>query len=303
MTQEPDLVSGDILDPRSVRAAVAGCDAMINAAAVYSLDPRQAGQALATNVRGTEIVLEAAVGAGFDPIVHVSSYVALLPSREVLTPDSPVGTGGPAYPRSKAQSELIARRFQSDGAPVVLSYPGAVAGPHDPHFGDTAFTLAMILRNRVPFALPGGWPVADVRYVADAHAAMLEPGRGPRRYLLGGHYTSWRDLYVALRRLTGRRLPAVSTPGALARASGRAMDAMQPLIPARLPLGYQGPWIVTRCAGTDDTATLVGLGTEPPSLEQTLADTIDWMVQAGHLPARTGRSGRTDATAGFLSHR
>jgi dihydroflavonol-4-reductase len=124
----PDLVSGDVLDPESVQAAVAGCDAVIHAPTVYSLDPRQAASVLATNARATEIVLEAAVKAGLDPIVYVSSYVALLPSRDVLTPDSPVGAGGPAYPRSKARSELIARRHQSAGAPVVTTYPGAVVG-------------------------------------------------------------------------------------------------------------------------------------------------------------------------------
>lgn len=149
--------------------------------------------------RATEIALEAAVRARPDPIVHVSSYVALLPSDDVLTPNSPVGVGGPAYPRSKAQSELVARRYQSAGAAVVTTYPGAVAGPHDPYFGDTAFTLSMILRNRVPFALPGRWTVAEVGYVAGAHAAMLEPGRGPRRYLLGGHNTTWNDLHASLR--------------------------------------------------------------------------------------------------------
>jgi dihydroflavonol-4-reductase len=282
-----DIVSGDVLDPESVQTAVEGCDAIINAAAIYSLDPRKAASVLATNARATTIVLEAAVRAGLDPIVHVSSYVALLPSRHVLTPDSPVGAGGAAaYPRSKAQSELIARRHQSAGAPVVTTYPGAVAGPDDPYFGDTAFTLAMILRNRVPFALPGRWAVADVGYVAGAHAAMIEPGRGPRRYLLGGHNTTWNDLYASLRHLTGRRLPAVPAPGSLARASGRAMDALQRLARTRLPVGHQGPWIITRCAGTDDTTTRQELGIEPPRLEQTLADTIRWMVQAGHLPAR-----------------
>jgi dihydroflavonol-4-reductase len=240
-----DIVTGDVLDPGSVQAAVAGCDAMINAAAVYSLDPRQARKALATNARATEIVLEAAVRAQLDPIVHVSSYVAFLPSHDVLTPDSPVGAGGPAYPRSKAQSELIARRHQCVGAPVVTTYPGAVAGPHDPYFGDTAFTLAMILRDRIPFALPGGWAIADVGYVADAHAAMLQPGRGPRRYLLGGHYTTWNDLYASLHRLTGRRLPAVPTPGWMARGGSRALDALQPLTRTRLPFGHQGPWIIT----------------------------------------------------------
>jgi dihydroflavonol-4-reductase len=279
-------VTGDVLDLASVRAAVEGCDAVVNAASVYSLDPGEAKQVLAMNPRATEIVLGAAAGAGLDPIIHVSSYVALLPSEAILRADSPVGEGGPAYPRSKAESELIARRHQDDGAPVVTTYPGAVVGPDDPYFGDSAFTIAMILRNRVPFALAGGWPVADVRYVADAHAAMLTPGRGPRRYVLGGHYTRWSELYGSLRQLTGRRLPAVPTPGFLGRASGRAMDGLQRVARARLPFGHQGAWIITECSGTDDTATRAELGLEPPPLEQTLADTIRWMEQAGHLPPK-----------------
>jgi nucleoside-diphosphate-sugar epimerase len=283
---EVDTVTGDVLDEASVQAAVEGCDALINAAAIFSLDPGEADKMLATNTRATEIVLEAALGAGLDPIVHVSSYVALLPSPEVLGPDSPVGVGAPAYPRSKGESELIARRRQAEGAPVVTTYPGAVLGPHDPYFGETAFTLAMMLRNRMPFAVPGGWPIADVRYVANGHAAILEPGRGPRRYFLTGHWRTWKELYASLRRLTGRRLPTVPTPGFLARASGRAMDGLQRLTRARPPFSHQGSWLVTQCRGADDTASRQELGITPPPLEQTLAETIRWMVESGHLPER-----------------
>jgi nucleoside-diphosphate-sugar epimerase len=283
---EVETVTGDVLDAASVQAAVQRCDALINAAAIFSLDPGEAEEMLATNTRATEIVLEAAIGAGLDPIVHVSSYVALLPSHDVLGPNSPVGVGAPAYPRSKAESELIARRHQAEGAPVVTTYPGAVAGPDDPYFGETDFTIAMILRDWMPFALPGGWPIADVRYVANGHAAVLEPGRGPRRYFLTGHWRAWTELYASLRRLTGRRLPAVPTPGFLGRASGRAMDGLQRLTRARLPFSHQGSWLVTQCRGADDRATREELGITPPPLEQTLADTIRWMVQSGHLPAR-----------------
>jgi dihydroflavonol-4-reductase len=283
---EVETVTGDVLDEASVHSAVEGCDALLNAAAIFSLDPGEAEKTLATNTRATEIVLKAAIGAGLDPIVHVSSYVAFLPSHDVLGPNSPVGVGAPAYPRSKAQSELIARRHQADGAPVVTTYPGAVVGPDDPYFGETAFTIAMILRNRMPFALPGGWPIADVRYIANGHAAILEPGQGPRRYFLTGHWRTWKELYASLRELTGRRLPAVPTPGFLGRASGRAMDGLQRLTRARPPFSHQGSWIVTRCRGADDTATRQDLEIKPPPLEQTLADTIRWMVQSGHLPAR-----------------
>src|SRR5207247_1767474 len=115
------------------------------------------------------------------------------PGTGVLGPDSPSGTG-PLYPRSKAESDLVARRHQERGAPIVLTYPGAVIGPHDPHFSDSNRLMASILRNRVPFAIRGCMPLADVRYVAAAHSAEIEGGRGPRRYMLGGHATSWRDI-------------------------------------------------------------------------------------------------------------
>jgi dihydroflavonol-4-reductase len=105
--------------------------------------------------------------------------VALLPSTGVLEPDSPAGVSGPPYSASKAASDLVARRHQAAGAPVVTTYPGIAVGPHDPYFGDSDFTLAMFLRNRIPFLLPGGFPVADVRYIAQAHAKMLQPARDP----------------------------------------------------------------------------------------------------------------------------
>ena len=281
-----DVVAGDVLDPGAVRSALAGCDAVINAAAVYTLDPRKAWQALSTNARAAEIVLDAAVSARLDPVIHVSSYVALLPSRAVLGPDSPVGSGGSAYPASKAASEVVARRHQATGAPVVTTYPGIAIGPNDPYFGDSDFALAMILRNRTPFSPSGGWPIADVRYIAEAHTKMLQPGRGPRRYLLTGHYKTSPELFTSLRSVTGRRLPAIPTPSVLARTTARAMDGVQRLTRTRCPFAYQGAWSITGCAGTDDSRTRQELGVMPPPLEQTLTDAIIWMVQAGHLSAR-----------------
>jgi hypothetical protein len=64
------------------------------------------------------------------------------------------------------------------------------------------------------------------------------------------------------------------------------MDSLQRVTQARAPFGHQGAWIVTRCRGTDDAAVRQDLEIEPPPLEETLADTINWMVQTGHLPAK-----------------
>jgi nucleoside-diphosphate-sugar epimerase len=94
---------GDVTEPAAVERALEGCDAVLHAASVFSLDARKADEMNRVNVRGTEIVLGTAHRLGLDPIVYVSSELALLPpaGREVLTPDSPVnGHRGPiAGPR------------------------------------------------------------------------------------------------------------------------------------------------------------------------------------------------------------
>jgi dihydroflavonol-4-reductase len=79
--QPPDLdtIVGDVTDPAAVDQAVRGCQAVVHAASVYSLDSRDAGRIRQINVRGTDVVLGTAHRAGLDPIVYVSSIVALLP--------------------------------------------------------------------------------------------------------------------------------------------------------------------------------------------------------------------------------
>jgi nucleoside-diphosphate-sugar epimerase len=283
-----DVVVGDVTDRDSVAKAVAGCDAALHCAAVFSFDPRAAREMAASNARATEIVLGAASEAGCDPVVHVSTFAALLPSSVTLTPDAPVGTIRTTYSASKAASDRVARRFQEQGAPVVITYPGVVMGPHDPYMGESARLIYSILRRLVPFQLHGVFPVADVRYVADGHAAVLEPGRGARRYLLTGVDTPGEQLLAALRRVTGRRLPALPAPPPLALAAGRAADALQRVLPVRLPLGYEPPYILKSMppTGTDSSRTREELGVEPPPVERTLADTIAWLVAAGHLSAK-----------------
>ncbi|MFD6756941.1 SDR family oxidoreductase [Micromonospora gifhornensis] len=78
----------------------------------------------AVNVRGTELVLDTAVAAGLDPVVHVSSFGALVPTRQTpITPEHPVGEPRETYLDSKAQADRVARRHQTAGAPVVATSP------------------------------------------------------------------------------------------------------------------------------------------------------------------------------------
>jgi len=281
-----EVVIGDVTDEGSVVAALAGCEAVIHAANVFSFDPRRVELMESVNERGTELVLAAASRIGLDPIVHVSSFVALLPADTPLTADSDVGSPVPAYSRSKASAERIARRFQADGVPVVITYPGSVWGPHDPYLGESGQMAQSALRGRSRLLNDGLLPISDVRDVATAHAALLHPGLGPRRYVVVGHNPHFRALIARLGELAGRNLWSIPVPAPLAFATGRVADWAKARFGANLGLSYEGPWLVANANEADSTPAINELGIEFTPLDKTLADTVKWLYESGHITRR-----------------
>jgi dihydroflavonol-4-reductase len=289
---EVETAIGDVTEPAAVERALEGCDAVLHAASVFSLDARKAGEMNTVNVRGTEIVLGTAHRLGLDPIVHVSSEVALLPPAdgEVLSPDSPVKRPPGPYCRSKADSELVARKFQARGAPVVSVLPAGLWGPYDPHLGEGATLAANVLRKRYPVVMAGGMHIADVRDVAAVLAGVMQPGRGPCSYMVTGHYVTMPDIIGMLSDLSGRRIGFVTFPAGFLAAFGRAADRVQRRLRTRLPWSAESIWIVNCDARCDDSKTRDELQLEPRPLRETFVDTVHWLVEAGHLaPRQAGR--------------
>jgi nucleoside-diphosphate-sugar epimerase len=279
---------GDVTEPAAVERALEGCDAVLHAASVFSMDPRRADEMRSVNVRGTDLVLGTAHELGLDPIVHVSSTLALLPPAdgEVLTSDSPVNEPPMPYCRSKADSELVARSYQDRGAPVVSVLPAAVWGPEDPHLGEGATLATNVLKKRFPVVMPGGMHIADVRDAAAVLAAVMEPGRGPRSYMVAGHYVSMPDLIRTLADLTGRRLRFVTMPPWFLALFGRSADVLQRRIRAPLPWSAEGIWVVNCAARCDDAKTRDEFALEPRPLRETFADTVRWLAEVDHIRPR-----------------
>lgn len=284
----PEVVVGDVLDDASVAAALEGMDAVVHAAAVYTSDPRRRQEVARTNVRATSIVLGQAAAAGLDPVIHVSSTAALV-RRGGSGPDLPLGDMTTTYAGSKVESEAVARELQGEGHPIVCVYPGAVLGPHDPYRGDQGELVRWLLRGLFPVWPRGGLHYVDVRDVAAVVLAVLEPGRGPRRYVVPGHHLTGAELYGTLSRVAGRRLPHVELPGRLLAPPLRVLDEVVARLPARLryPAESEGVGMIARDTRLHDRPARLELGIEPLPLEDSLRDTARWLVGSGRLhPAR-----------------
>jgi nucleoside-diphosphate-sugar epimerase len=296
-----EAVPGDITDRSSVLAALARCDAVVHAAGLYSADATDEARMREVNVEGTRTVLEAAVAAGCDPVVHVSSYLALFPPQgSVQRADDPVTTPRSAYARTKADAERIARALQARGAAVVTLYPGAIHGPDDPTFGASPAYLAEGIRTRRMLVNRGGRGYIDVRDLADLIVRTLEPDRGPRRFMCGGRYVPDAEVHALLCRLTGQPIRALRIPGAVLRAMGRLGDLGRVLTGRAPALTYEAACVVTRSVPCDDAAALALLGRRYIGIEPSLHDLLAWMTRAGHLrpdeagPALAAAAGATE---------
>ena len=294
------IVEGDVLDEGTVEEAMTGVDALLHAANVYSLKPGQAERMRRVNVDGTRLVLHAAERRGLDPIVHVSSVVALLPSS-LLTSRSPVGSPAGDYMASKAAAERIAREFQDEGAPVVITYPAAIVGPHDPHTGDTTAAYRDMIRPKARSSFAGGSGVVDVRDLAAAHARLFTPGAGPRRYLMGGHWRSCDDMYRLLAEAVGHRLPHVKVPVKVALAAGRLADVLhrRGIDPG---FAWSNAWILANHPTFDDRDTQRDLGVEWRPTVDSFRDMVAWLHEQGQLSSRqAGAAADVDWRLGSLT--
>jgi dihydroflavonol-4-reductase len=283
-----ELVRGDVTDRLGVRAALAGCDAAVHAAAIPSLDPRDRELVMRTNARGAEHVLESACDAGLDPVVHVSSVAALFPpAGAVMTSDDEVKSPHDAYAASKAAAERVARALQAKGHSLVIFYPGQLVAPFDPTVADgVRFLLTYLEQGVIPLS-PGGMPLVDARDIARAIAAAMKPGLGPRRFMAGGHFLGFDELAVLLEQITGRGLVRLPMSGALTRVIGRVSDATRRWLGVSLGgATTESTQILTRGVPSDDSRLERELGVRLRPARETLADALAWLCAEGVLDAK-----------------
>ncbi len=256
-------LQGDVRNPDTVAKLLDGNDAVIHAAGVVGTDDRQEKLMWEINAHATEAVLVQACNRGLDPIVSVSSYAALFPPPgPVIGPDTPPAAGKTAYARTKAYADRVARRLQDGGAPVVVTYPSSVVGPaFATPAGVTEQGWVSITKSRMAPRLRGaGMMMIDVRDVADVHVALMQPGRGPKRYVCGGAMLTFDEMISALELGTGRHVRRIPMSPSLFRGLGRLSDAVNRVLPIGGAFSYEAAQLITAAIPTDDSLTLTELG-------------------------------------------
>jgi dihydroflavonol-4-reductase len=208
-------VVGDILDPRAAERAVEGCDWVFHVAGLSSYWRARREEIYRVNVEGTRIVMDAALRAGVQRVVHTSSVGAI-----GIPPEGTVGdedtTFDPAcaafaYADSKRLAEGEVLKAVERGLPAVIVNPAVVIGAGDQYLiaGHIGLEVARGHLFAVP---PGGVCVVDVDAAVQGHIAAAERGGVGDRYILGGENLSYREIVATVSALTGRPAPRRTLP-------------------------------------------------------------------------------------------
>jgi dihydroflavonol-4-reductase len=211
------LFEGDLTNPASLAAAVAGCQVLVHVAADYRIWVPDPAAMLRANVAGTEALMRAALAAGVERVVHCSSVAALgltadgSPADET-TPVDPAAIVG-TYKQSKYQAEqAVLALVREAGLPAVIVNPSAPVGPRDIRPTPTGRMIADAASGRMPAYIDTGLNIVHVDDVGLGHVLALEHGRVGERYVLGGENLLLRELLVMVAEATGRRPPSIRLP-------------------------------------------------------------------------------------------
>jgi dihydroflavonol-4-reductase len=227
----------ELLDPRALEEAVAGCDALVHVAALYSFDA-PAERIERVNVEGTRNLIEAARRAGIERFLFTSTAGTCgpVPGRPATEEDEPpVWELAVAYKRTKLAAEHLARE-----AGAVVVNPTAPIGDGDRKPTPTGRMVANVARGRMPAYLRRtGLNLVDVRDVARGHVLALEKGEPGERYILGGVNLPLADVFAAIAALAGRTPPRLRVPYVVARAAAAVRLANPSEVRlARLPMYF-----------------------------------------------------------------
>jgi dihydroflavonol-4-reductase len=288
-----EVVDADVLDRRSMRRALDGCDTLFHTAGMVASRPRR--QVWRVNAVGPRIAVETAAECGVRRVVVTSSVASIGPA----TGDQPATERNP-YPERGTGLLYTDSKFEGErgafaagarlGIDVVSVCPSYVLGPalNRTRAGETSTRIvANYLRGRLPAIVDAYTNIVDVEDVAAGQVLAEERGRAGERYILGGENMPWSEVIERVARISGVRHPVLVLPPEIAGVA----DALKR---AGVPFGLlEGIRLMAPNWRYSSARARRELGYRPRRLNETLERTVSWyqeLIEDDRLAEPTSRS-------------
>ena len=294
------VYTGDVTRPDSLAALFEHEPSdelvVIHAAGLVSISSRHRERIYDVNVGGTENVIGWCLRAHVKKLVYVSSVHAIPENDGVIAeatafdPDKVVGL----YAKTKAAATKKVLDAQRLGLDVSVVHPSGIIGPGDYAHSHTVQMMIDYLEGRLTACVKGGYDFVDVR---DAAAGVIaaEAGRCGACYILSGRYVPVKDLLQGLSKVSGKKPLKTVLPSWMARATAPLAEAYYGLL-RQPPLFTSYSLYTLRSNGHFSHALAEReLGYHIRPLDDTLRDTVAFLLQAGRVPKYRAYLRKTNA--------
>lgn len=275
-----EVVDGDLGDAAAIGRGVAGCEAVVHAAAMYEVGiPASQRPAMwEANVAGTERVLKAALDADVPKLVYVSTVGAFGNTHREVVDESYEHPGREFtsyYEETKLEAHRLAKRMIDEGLPGVIVQPGGVYGPGDT--SQVADLLEQFLSGKMPLIpFPEfGICLTHVEDIAGGILLAVDSGDVGETYVLSGPVTTIRETVEVVAGLAGRKAPRRAVPVGV-------MKALTPIGPLVGKLANQPPNLRELISSGDGVTFWAShekasreLGYDPRGMEEGLRQTLE----------------------------
>ena len=223
-------IEGDIADADAVRAAVRGHDHVVHLAGFISYWKGDQARLEAVNESGARAVVEAALEARVERLIHVSSVGAVGYHPDGTPADETTPFNWPAdilYMGSKRRGQdIVERAVRERGLRAVILNPASIMGPgdHNPATPHNELYKRICGRNQIG-SFAGGLAIVDVRDLAAIILKCLEGrGRNGESYLVVGANMTYPEVVRRISRACGRRSYPFRVPAPLLAVAGRVLE-------------------------------------------------------------------------------
>jgi dihydroflavonol-4-reductase len=279
----------DIRDRGGLVRALDGARWVYHLAANPNLWVRDRREFEAVNYQGTINVLDAALAAGAERILHTSTESILTKAKvngpideniEITERDAV----GP-YCRSKLLAEQYAFFLAAEGLPIVVANPTMPVGPGDRGLSPPTRLIVDFCNGALPATIDCTLNVIDVRDVARGLSLVLERGCTGRRYILGHSNLTLVGFLGVLAELTGVPIPRWRVPYFLGIGVAWSSELIADHFTGRAPKAtLTGVRLARRTMHFDSSRSLAELGLQPRSMRESLADALAWLRLSGRIP-------------------
>ncbi len=274
----------DILDEEKLAPLFEGVDQVVHMASAISYSVKDRAWLESMNIWGTRIIASLALSHGVKRLVNISSMAALGYNDD---PHAPVDESfrfdwkiarrqRKYYMLTKHLGDQEVALVQARGLNAVTIYPGLLFGPGN---GVLAFKLIRAIRaGKIPFNLPGGINVVDVRDVARGIAAVVTGDIRNGKFLFTGRNLTYQELNSVIASQVNVSPPRRTLPRLLRSPLYGLLVPVEWLARKRLDMTAEilSSGFIYRYYDNGQAAASLGWKPRIP-LPQTIADTLAWM--------------------------